>query len=283
MKRGGSNWISCLALAALCASAFADETRVIQLRHRSAAEMIPVVQPLLGPADALSGTDYRLIVRTSDKNFREIEKLLTQLDTTRRQLRISVRQTAAERRTESGVGVSGEVRNDNVRIQVPRQGPPDDRGLVIRRDGVQLETRQTRTTSNSSVSSFVSTLEGSPAFIRVGQSITHVHQVLTLTGKQQLVLAQGISLHDVVTGFDVTPHMQGENVQLRITPRLSKLSNPTISLVSFQELSTTVVVKPGEWVDIGGLSGNGREVRRAILDSSSTQTGEQRTVLVKVE
>ena len=283
MKCGGSIWINFLALIALTGTAFADEARVIQLRNRSAAEIIPVIRPLLGPNDAIGGTDTRLIVRTSDKNFREIEKLLAQLDTARRQLRISVRQTTAEERSGTGVGVSGEIRNDNTRVQLPRQSAPEERGTVIRRDGVQLEMRQSRTASSHNVTSFVSVLDGAPAFIRVGQSIPHVQQILALTGKQQLVLAQGISLHDVVTGFDVTPHTQGENVQLQITPRLSRLANPTTGLVNFQEYSTTVVVKPGEWIDIGGLSGNGREIRRAILDSSSTQSGEQRTVLLKVE
>jgi hypothetical protein len=285
MKRGGSTWINAALLASLIFSAtvVADETRVIQLRNRSAAEMMPLIRALLGPNDAVSGTDYRLIVRTSDQNFREIEKLLAQLDTARRQLRISVRQTVAQERDDTNIGVSGEIKTDNARMRIPRQTPPDNRGVTIRRDGVQLETQQTRTTSSSSTSQFVSTLDGMPAFIRVGQSVPHVQQVLALTGKQQLVLAQGVSFHDIVTGFDVTPHVQGDNVQLQITPRLSRLTNPTTSLVNFQEYSTTVVVKPGDWVDIGGLSGNGQEVRRAILSSASSHTGERRTILLKVE
>jgi type II secretory pathway component GspD/PulD (secretin) len=285
MKRGGSTWTSLALLASLLFStpAVADETRVIQLRNRSAAEMMPLIRPLLGPNDAVSGADYRLIVRTSNQNFREIEKLVAQLDTARRQLRISVRQTVAQERENTNVGISGEIKNDNVRIQIPRQTPPENRGVVIRRDGVQLETQQTRTTSSSSTSQFVSTLDGMPAFVRVGQSVPHVQQILALTGKQQLVLAQGVSFHDVITGFDVTPYVQGDNVRLQITPRLSRLTNPTTDLVNFQEYSTTVVVKPGDWVDIGGLSGNGQEVRRAILSSASSHTGERRTILIKVE
>jgi type II secretory pathway component GspD/PulD (secretin) len=148
---------------------------------------------------------------------------------------------------------------------------------------VQVETQQTRTSSNNSTTQFVTTLDGSPAFIRVGQSVPHVQQVLALTGKQQVVLAQGISFQNIVTGFDVTPWVQGENVRLDIAPRLSSLTNPTTGLANFQEYSTTVVVKPGDWVDIGGLSGSGQDVRRAILNSASNQTGEQRTILLKVE
>lgn len=261
----------------------ADDTRVIQLRNRSAAEMIPLIRPLVGPNDAVTGTDYRLIVRTSEKNFQEIEKLIAQLDTARRQFRIQVKQTVAETRSNTGVGVSGEVRNDNVRIQLPRQSPPDNRGLVIRKDGLQLETRQTRTTSNNASTQFVTTLDGVPAFIRVGQSVPHVQRILAITGKQQLVFAQGMSFHNIVTGFDVIPQSQGDNVMVQITPRLSNLSNPTTSLVNFQEYAAAVIVKPGDWIDIGGISGAGQEVRRAILDSGDTQSSEQRTILLKVD
>jgi hypothetical protein len=282
MKRVVSTWISIVALV-LAAATIADDTRIIQLRHRSAAEMIPLIRPLVGPNDAVTGTDYRLVVRTSEKNFQEIQKLIAQLDTARRQFRIQVKQTVSETRGNTGVGVSGEVRNDNVRVQLPRQSPPDNRGLVIRKDGLQLETRQTRTTSSSASTQFVTTLDGVPAFIRVGQSVPQVQRILALTGKQQLVFAQGVSFHNIVTGFDVIPQAQGENVMVQITPRLSNLSNPTIGLVNFQEYATAVIVKPGEWIDIGGISGTGQEVRRAILDSGSSDSSEQRTILLKVD
>src|SRR5215204_655883 len=83
-------------------TALADEARIVQLKHRSAAEVIPLIQPLIGPNDALTGTDYRLIIRTSEKNFTEIQKLLAQLDTARRQLRVAVKQTVAQNRDSSG-------------------------------------------------------------------------------------------------------------------------------------------------------------------------------------
>jgi type II secretory pathway component GspD/PulD (secretin) len=282
MKRGASTWISLVALLAVAASV-ADETRLIQLRHRSAAEMVPLIRPLVGPNDAVTGTDYRLIVRTSEQNFREIEKLIAQLDTARRQFRIQVKQTVVGNRSDTGVGLSGEIRTDNARVQLPRQTPPDNRGLIVRKDGLQLETRQTRTSSSNAVTQFVSTLDGVPAFIRVGQSVPHVQRILTITGKQQIVLAQGVSYHNIVTGFDVVPQAQGDHVLVQITPRLSSLSNPTVGVVNFQEYSATVAVKPGEWIDLGGISGTGHDVRRAILDSGSSERAEQRTILLKID
>src|SRR5687767_14134814 len=100
MKFAASSWTksvarASLALVFIALSAYADETRLIQLKNHTAADFIPVIRPLLGPQDAITGTDYRLIIRTSDERFREIEKLIARLDTARRQLRITVQHAGA--------------------------------------------------------------------------------------------------------------------------------------------------------------------------------------------
>jgi hypothetical protein len=283
MRRVGSIWIKVFLLVTLLANAAAaDEARLIPLRHRTAAEMIPLLQPLLGPGDAIGGSDYRLILRTSDKNFKEIEKLIAQLDTAKRQFRIQVRQTAAEHRGSAGIGVGGEYQTDNTRIQLPRQSTGNG-GLIVRRNGVEVQTNQTRTTSTTANTQFITVLDGAPAFVRVGQSVPHVQRVLALAGKQQLFLAQGISYQHIVSGFDVIARAQRDGVLLEITPRLSSVTNPTTGVVSFQEFSTTVLAKPGDWIDIGGIEGIGSDIRRAILDIARSNSGEQRTVQLKVE
>ncbi len=290
IRHDDSRWIrhagrGLLLLAALLVVTFAraDEARVIQLQHRTAADVMPLIRPLLGPNDALTGMDYRLIISTSDKNFREIEKLLAQLDTARRQLRITVKQAGNGETDSAHTGVSGEASSGNIRIQKPRRSPADSDGLTLgTKGGLQVETQRRSTTTSSNNTQFITTLDGAHAFIRVGQSVPHVTRILQITGNQA-ILSRGVTFQDVVTGFDVVARVQGQSVQLEIAPRLSHLDNPSAGLVSFQEYRTTVVVKLGEWVDIGGITGSGDEVRRAILDSASTQSEERRTVLLKVE
>lgn len=87
----------------------ADETRIIQLKHRNAADLMPMIRPLLGPDDALSGMDYRLSLRTSDRNLHDIERLLAQLDVDQRRLRITVQQTVAEDQATASQSVTGET------------------------------------------------------------------------------------------------------------------------------------------------------------------------------
>lgn len=126
------------------------------------------------------------------------------------------------------------------------------------------------------------TLDGQRAHIRIGQSVPYVKKILTLT-KNQIAIEQGVELRNVTTGFEVLPRVHGDHVRIEITPRLSTLDNPATGLVNFQELTTTVETKLGEWIDLGALLGSGNDVQRAILESAATESGERRTVHIKIE
>ena len=273
-----------VALIAVLASAgvSAEEMRVIQLKHRPAGEIIPLILPLLGPEDALSGTDYRLIVRTSDRNLKDIERLLAQLDVAQRQLRITVEQRVADDRDTTSHSVEGEVKiGDKARIKLP-ENSSDNRGLVVQKDKLRFRTGQRTTTGRNEATQTVMTLDGQRASIRIGQSVPHVKQILTL-GRRQILIAQGIELQDVTTGFDVLPRVHGDRVRMEITPRLSTLRDPATGLADFQELATTVEVRLGEWIDLGTILGHRNEIDRAILESAATESGERRTIRLKIE
>jgi type II secretory pathway component GspD/PulD (secretin) len=280
VKRAVSTWIKrALLLVLASASAHAKEARVIQLQHRFAADVIPVIRPLLGPDDVVTGMDSRLIVRTSDARLREIEKLLAQIDTVQRQYRISVRQLGGSDTAHTQAGISGEIGGGDVRIRLPRTS---SNGTVIYKKGVRIEAEQTRTRADTDTTQFITVLDGTHAFIRVGQSVAQVQRLLAVSGNQ-LVLSQGVSYRDIATGFDVEPRAHGETVELRITPQLARLQELTTGLVDFQRYATTVTARPGEWIDLGGLSGNGSDVRRAILSGASDEHSERHTVMIKVD
>jgi len=273
-----------VALIAVLAPAgvSAEEMRVIQLKHRPAGEIIPLIRPLLGPEDALSGTDYRLIVRTSDRNLKDIERLLAQLDVAQRQLRITVEQRVADDRDTTSHSVEGEVKiGDKARIKLP-ENSSDNRGLVVQKDKLRFRTGQRTTTDRNEATQTVMTLDGQRASIRIGQSVPHVKQILAL-GRRQILIAQGIELQDVTTGFDVLPRVHGDRVRMEITARLSTLRDPATGLADFQELSTTVEVRLGEWIDLGTILGHRNEIDRAILESAATESGERRTNRLKIE
>lgn len=273
---------ACAAALLVLSPAGADEARIIQLKHRPASEVMPLVQPLLGPDDALSGMDFRLIIRTSDRNLKEVERVLAQVDVARQRLRITVEQASAGDRASTSRSVTGETRiGDRARITLPGKSPSQG-GLIVQKDGLQYQANRRTTTASNANTQTVMTMDGQRAYIRIGQSVPHVRRILALS-RRQPVLIQDIELQDVTTGFDVLPRVHGDRVLVEITPRLSSLRNPATGLADFQELSTTVETRRGEWLDLGEILENRGEVHRAILESASTTSGERRTVRLKIE
>lgn len=262
------------------------ETRILQLRHRDADEVMPILAPLLQGDGRITGRQYQLFVRTSEKNVAEIQRVLKEIDTPLRTMRISVRhsgnQTTAIRQRE----VSGEQRvGENTRIIVaPTAG---NGSMVVTRTGkngvVRYRTEQRTSMGSQDGTQFVNVLEGKRAYIAVGVSVPQVQTFLVLVGNR-LTTATGVTYRDVATGFDVLPRMRGDNsVDLEITPRVAFLGDYDNQTITFQELTTHVSVKPGEWIDLGGVLSNSNQVNRTILGASSGRSEEQQRFEVRVE
>ena len=261
------------------------ELRVIPLKHRLADEVVPVVRPLLAPGESVSGMDSRLIVRAAPRTFAQIEHVLAEVDTPRRNLRISVRHAGESERVQDHQGVSGDVRRGNTRIVVTN-GTRSTGGVTVGQTGpdgnVQLRSERHVTTKRDTSSQNLTVLDGGRAFLRVGESIPQVQTFLALVGSRLGVVA-GIQYQDVTTGFEVEPRILGEQIQLTVTPRLAFRSNQGAQTINFQELSTVVTVKPGEWVDLGGAVESANEVNRQILGTRRSTDSEESRFLIRVD
>jgi type II secretory pathway component GspD/PulD (secretin) len=273
-----------LALAPLTHAA-ESELRVIPLKHRLADEVVPVVRPLLAPGESVRGMDSRLIVRATPGTFAQIEHLLTEIDTPRRNLRISVRHAGESEHVQDSQGVSGDVRRDNTRIVVTN-GTRSTGGMSVGRTGpdgnAQLHSERHVVTKRDSSTQTLTVLDGGRAFLRIGETISQVQPYLALAGRRLGVVA-GIQYYDVTTGFEVEPHIRGEQIHLAVMPRLAFRSNQGAQTVDFQELRTEVMVKPGEWVDLGGAVESTNEVTRQILSTRRSTDSEDSRFLIRVD
>ena len=208
-----------LLFALQATAAPVGDIHVITLKHRTAQELVPVIRPLLGPDDAVSAVDYRLLVRTSPKRLADIERVVQQLDVAQRNLTLTVRQGSQMENRATSQGLSGEVDiGRDARVTLPR-GPADDRGVVVEHQSGDARLRyQTRTERGSASDNRVQTLrvqDGKPAYIRLGQSVPHVKRIIALSGRQ-LAITQGVEFQNVVTGFEVLPRVQGERVHFNV-------------------------------------------------------------------
>ena len=105
----------------LCVAPFAAAQyplEIVQLRHRSVQDVIPILQPLAAPGATLSGQGYQLFVRTSPANLAELRRALAAIDRTARRLQISVRFDNALDADRRNLGASGSIGTGGARIEV---------------------------------------------------------------------------------------------------------------------------------------------------------------------
>ena len=69
------------------------ELEVIALKYRTAQDVLPLVQPFVNQAGGtVTGTQNRLIVRTTRANLAEVKQILAGIDTLPRRLTMTVKQ-----------------------------------------------------------------------------------------------------------------------------------------------------------------------------------------------
>lgn len=274
-----------ISLPTLSAYANTVEVHVIPLKHRLAEDVVPVLRPLLAPGESVNSMDNRLIVRATPATLTLIEKTLSEIDTVRRNLRISVRHTEQTESTQDNHEVSGRVQTGNTRIIVSNGSR--ERGAVSiggtgSNSGLQVRTERHSISSHGSSNQNLTVMDGGRAFLRVGESIPDVQQFLVWVGNRPAFVT-GVQYRDVTTGFEVEPRIVGERIMLKVSPRLAFRADHGTQIVNFEELHTQLSVRPGEWVDLGGMVGNAHELNRRILGSRHRTASDSSGFLIRVD
>lgn len=260
-----------------------DSIRVIELKHRPAAEVAPLIRPLLGPNDALSATDYRLIVRAQPSTVAAVERVVRDIDVARRQLTITVRQFQSSEQGRSSHGLGGDVPiGDRGSVRLPKHPRGNETVIIGDPNGVHYRGGERRMTGRSEQTQQLRVQDGVSGYLHMGQSIAQVQRILRMVGDRWVESAE-LSERDITTGFDVRPHVRGDRVQLDIAPRIARLSDPRRGIVDFREAATSVNVKLGEWIDLGQVLSQGSEINRAILQRDVERNSGTWRVLLKVD
>jgi len=277
--------------ALICTAAvFAQATvlEVIPLRYRQAAELIPIIQPMLARDGSVSGFQGQLVVRTTPANLEEIKRILASLDTAPRQLVITVRQETDVERSRSSAEVSGSVGGDHGRVTIPGSG--DTRGgNVMMRDGddrLRVNVLEASGSERDRSGQTVRVMEGREAFVSIGQSVpVRERQVQRTVGGGRVVeqVVEGAQYRDVASGFYVLPRVSGDRVTLDVSSQRESLSRRSAGNVNVQSLVTTVSGRLGEWMEIGGVGRDASGQQAVLLGRSATASRDSRRVQIKVE
>ncbi len=223
-----------------------QQLEIIDLKSRTAEQVLPQLRPFIEPGGTLSGMNNKIFIRASATNRQQIRELLSTMDQPPRRLLISVRQDAGS------VGAAG--------------------GQVI----------DSRSASVRSVSQQVQVVEGGRAYINVGVSVpVPLRQVVV--GPGAAVVSESLVYRDLGSGFTAEPQLAGNNVTLTISPTHDTPGGAGPGSVSVQRLTTTVSGRLGEWIDLGGSveEHSGEVVGTSHYSTRSSSAG--RRVQLKVD
>ncbi len=264
------------ALALRVSTVTAADLTVIELRNRTADEMLPVLRPLVGSDAALSGIDYKLFVRGTATDVARIREALAVLDRTPRQLMVSVRYNDNPQDKSTGVGIGGSVGNN---------------GVTINRTKVGVHAGTTISTASDSRISSVRVLEGNGAHIATGQTIPLVTAVRWPTrssqNQQNTINGVAIDYHEFSSGFEVMPRINGDRVLLEISTQQERAPDGSRNSGAVQRANTTVAGRLGEWIELGGVTTSAYEQNTNVGTAGGgriiTTQSDRQSIEVKVD
>lgn len=261
----GLKFLLTAAISLWMSLAVAQQMEIIELRSKSADEVLPALLPLVEPGGTLTGMNNQLFLKASPRNRVDIKRALAAIDTPTRRLIIRVAQNRQAEDSARGAEASGQVVLGGTR-----------------RSQAEARVWDTKSVRSESGSQMVQTVEGGRAFIQVGRSLA-VPMRQVFIGPGGAMVNESMIYRDIGSGFYATPRVNGERVTLEISQQAESFDHRSPGGVSSQRISTTVAGRLGEWIELGGT---GRQAAGQQSGAFSVGTGDardNRSIWLKVE
>jgi hypothetical protein len=251
--------ILALVMMSLCSDyVSADDVGIdlVPLSNRPASEIIALLTPLLDNGTQLTDNGTSLLVKATPDQLKNIKALIQKLDVRQTNLIVSVMEsqqvTADQLNADAGI-VSSDPEKSNANT---------------------ARTYQTQAKDDSEATHVVRTLEGVPAFIKVGQS-----------DPQQNFSAYGypttMQYKETSTGFSVTPRLVGQQVLLNVSPWSETMNGQ--GQVKAQQAQATLRINLGEWVELGGVGQNANAKMNGTAMKTYQIDKNTQHILIKVD
>jgi hypothetical protein len=272
-----------LALAAGVARAEKQVLEVIELRSRSAEEVVPMLKPLLAPGGTISGLRDQLIIRTTPANHAELRRILDTIDRVPKRLLVTVRQEDSALRDSRDFEASGSIGTDRARVTVP--GTPGGGATVQGARGddrARARVQGTQSAGSGRSLQTVQVLEGNAAFIRLGESVP-IRNRTTVIGPGGAAAIDNTEFRNVEQGFYAQPRVSGDSVTVQIAAQRDTLLDRNTGASRIQRVGSVVSGRLGEWIELGGVVENADRVDTGTVTYRSSTGTDRRRTFIKVE
>lgn len=274
-----------LVLVLLVSSAQAGSITTIQLQNRPAEEIIPIVKPLLGADDAISGQGFSIFLRSSPQTLTQVKDMIEVLDIAAKILQISVFQ--GNTRGLSALGLDGNIQvesgDGSIDIGSDENNRGDGGGSITystSNGSGSINSTSTRMRLEDNPIHQIRVTEGTEAYIETGEQIPYFSGTLWIVPGS---VAGGIEYKDVTTGFYVLARIHGDNVTLQVSPFKNSQSNASGGNIETQYANTTITGPIGEWLLIGGATEQIKRSQSGTASYSSTQSRNNESIWIKTD
>jgi len=275
-----------LCLLMLMPAVQADSINTIQLQNRPAEEVIPIIKPMLGPNDSVTGQGFQLFLRSSPETLAQVREMISNLDVAAKMLQISVFQ--GNDRDLRALSVSGNVQvqsgDANVSIGTNRDGGRKQGGGDVsystRNASAGASTISTRGRLRDNPIHQLRVTEGTEGFIETGEQIPY------FSGANWYgpgAVGAGVDYKDVTTGFYVLPRIHGDKVTMHVSPFKQSQSKTRGGDINTQSAKTTITGRMGEWLPIGGTTEQTQRSQSSTGSYTSTQSRNNESIWIKAD
>ncbi len=272
-----------LVLVLLVSSVQAGSITTIQLQNRPAEEIIPIVKPMLGTDDAISGQGFRIFLRSSPQTLSQVKEMIDLLDIAAKTLQISVFQGNTRGLSALDIGANIQIESDDASIDIGTDKNKKGGGSITystSNGSGSINSTSTRMRLQDNPIHQIRVTEGTEAYIETGEQIPYFSGTHWITPG---TVAGGIEYKDVTTGFYVLPRIHGDNVTLQVSPFKNSQGNTRGGNIETQSANTTITGRIGEWILIGGASEQIKRSQSGAASYSSTQSRTNESIWIKAD
>jgi len=237
------------------------ELAVFSVQSRPAQDLLPMLRQAVGDQGSVNAADNKLIVRAPADQLEELRWLIRELDKPPRNLLIEVRTDRHDYAREQRFSLGSNNRESTT-----------TGAFYLRERGTGGGRNKQR----------IRTLDGRPAFIRVGQSVP-VHEVTESRDRDgRIQQSYQVRYKNLSRGFYVLPRAHGDQVTLELYQQDERQAPVRTGQFDIQHASSVVSGRLGEWISLGSINSADSDSRSGIAHSASTRARDQRHISVKV-
>lgn len=264
---------------------------VVDLAYRKAAEVLPVLQPLVEPGGSVSALGNQLVIRATPRQLAEVRKVLALVDKRPRRLLVTVSQDADLARGRSGAELRGTVGGGNAAVTLPGEPGPPRAGAAAGAQAIEARAYRSQSAAAERAGQSVQVLEGNSAFVAAGASVP-LRSRQTVVGPGGARVIESTRNVDALAGFHVRPRTRGDEVTVEISASRDQFAarDPATAeglaapgMVNVQRFDTVVSGRLGEWIELGGVDSDTRADEDGLAWRSREAAAEVRRWYLKVE